>query len=492
MRLDPSALPPAEVPPHTSQQTVVFTDREPPTVPLSTIHIVDQSDVSSPSTPASAARASRRFEDEQQDDLDAHQVERLDIQFLQRDSASQEFEVLLLYSAAGEGDLRSEIPYTPDALIAVLKALQFRRSESADFKPEQLALLQQLGLLRNGRLVPDLLERVGKTLYKSLFKGEVYTALKIAQKSVHSAKGTVNVRLRFNEDAVELARLPWELLHSGQRHLVASRAVELTRYISFSEAPTPLRVKPPLHLLYVAPRPEIEGLPLLPDIEKQKVRSTLKDLEHEGKVRVSVLSSPTYSEFLNFLDLHSDVHVLHFDGHGTFARCCPYCWEQHQQLHYPHVEQCDRCGADISEIIAEGFLAFEQDEAETNREPAWISSTQLGNDLYSAKQLRMAVLSACSSATIREATLFNGIGPMLIQAGIPAVVATQLPISADAAAQFSEGFYGALANQKPIPAAVNAGRRRLTRWSEWFIPVLYLRSVDRRSADEERQLFRLV
>ena len=74
--------------------------------------------------------------------------------------------------------------------------------------------------------------------------------------------------------------------------------------------------------------------------------------------------------------------------------------------------------------------------------------------------------------------LFGGIAPALIQSGIPAVVATQLPISTDVAVKFMQGFYGALARFESVPAAVNAGRVRVLRSREWFIPTLYLRSRD--------------
>ena len=94
------------------------------------------------------------------------------------------------------------------------------------------------------------------------------------------------------------------------------------------------------------------------------------------------------------------------------------------------------------------------------------------------------MLFRSQSGTVRGNSLFNGLGPTLIQAGVPAVVATQLPISPEAAREFAKGFYHALAHYKSLATAVNAGRRRLFNTNEWFIPVLYLRSQD-----EEGHLF---
>ncbi len=66
-------------------------------------------------------------------------------------------------------------------------------------------------------------------------------------------------------------------------------------------------------------------------------------------------------------------------------------------------------------------------------------------------------------------------GPMLIQNGIPMVIATQADISSDGARAFSEGFYGALARGEQPAAAAAAGRDLLQSRREWYVPVVYLR-----------------
>jgi CHAT domain-containing protein len=75
-------------------------------------------------------------------------------------------------------------------------------------------------------------------------------------------------------------------------------------------------------------------------------------------------------------------------------------------------------------------------------------------------------------------SLFAGLGPGLIRAGVPAVVAMQLAVPDDAAITFARGFYSALAQGEPVPRAVAQGRRRLFRDKTWFIPTLYLRGND--------------
>jgi hypothetical protein len=60
----------------------------------------------------------------------------------------------------------------------------------------------------------------------------------------------------------------------------------------------------------------------------------------------------------------------------------------------------------------------------------------------------------------------------------------QLTIPVEAAISFARGFYTSLAQGEAVPRAVAQGRRRLFRDQAWFIPTLYLRSID-----EEGRLF---
>jgi CHAT domain-containing protein len=189
------------------------------------------------------------------------------------------------------------------------------------------------------------------------------------------------------------------------------------------------------------------------------------------------LLQPTYERLLDYLETNI-VHIVHFDGHGVFARQCPQCGA----MNYPHQTTCATCNQAISYIAPQGYLAFEN----TNRQVHWVSSESFSTLLYN-RQLRLIVLSACWSGSVGGETVFGGLAPSLIQAGVPAVVATQLPISVDAARKFMQGFYRALVRFETIPAAMNAGRIRIfERTQEWFIPTLYLRS-----RDEQGNLFSL-
>lgn len=377
----------------------------------------------------------------------------------------QKFETRVLESPMGEPVGNGRLPFSQEALVAILKALQTTPYQAEAFTSTQRNDLEQLGLLKNLHFVPSLLEKVGKTLYDHVFDNQnVREAFQMAKSQARTISNTVSFQLRFDENATELARYPWELLHDGRRTLLVSETIELTRYISYFEANTALVASSPLRLLYITARPnDLSKLPS--DTESQTTRQALHPLENSNQLQVDDLSHATYDTLLDYLDDHTP-HILHFDGHGRFSRQCHVCGA----FYYSHLLRCETCGVDLPE--PQGYLAFEKEDGTVN----WISSQILGHLFGSS--LRLAVLSACYSGVVRGETLFGGIGPALIQAGVPAVVATQLPITVGSANRFAKGFYRALARYESLATAVNAGRRRLFNTKEWFIPVLYLRSQD--------------
>jgi CHAT domain-containing protein len=234
-------------------------------------------------------------------------------------------------------------------------------------------------------------------------------------------------------------------------------------------------------LLYVAPRPDdphVDSLPAKGEFDH--IYQTLREIE---EVHIDSLEPPTYEALCNYLE-DNEVHILHFDGHGTFNRYCNAC----KTRNHPHLIYCANCRSALGRVEPRGELAFE--DGSHARKIDWIPSKRLGLEMYN-REVRLAVLSACSSATVRGNTLLGGVAPALIYAGVPAVVATQLPISSTSAATFVSHFYRSLARFDSIPAAVNNGRKRIFQTNEWHIPVLYLRSDDTQHGDDDHgRLFR--
>ena len=141
-------------------------------------------------------------------------------------------------------------------------------------------------------------------------------------------------------------------------------------------------------------------------------------------------------------------------------------------MHYPHVTVCVSCGMPLGDVSPQGYLAFEKD-----RTADYVSTEDMENLLVTSK-IRLVFLSACQSGVVQGESLFGGLGPGLIRAGVPAVAAMQFSVPVEDAIGFVTGFYTALAHGETVPRAVAQGRRRLFRSKTWFIPTLYLRSTD--------------
>ena len=97
-------------------------------------------------------------------------------------------------------------------------------------------------------------------------------------------------------------------------------------------------------------------------------------------------------------------------------------------------------------------------------------STESMENLLLNSPVRLMFLSACQSGVVRGESLFAGLGPGLIRAGVPVVVAMQFSVPVQAAIDFVGSFYGALGRGGTVSRAVAHGRRRLFRGKTWFIP----------------------
>lgn len=394
------------------------------------------------------------------------QAPRITLQLTQRSATHMEVRAIET-PTMGEARIDIPLPYTDDELVAVLKALSFYRVDDVKrLTPPQSATLERLGLLSGpGFDRRRLLRTVGQRLYDSLFAGKIGEAFRAALSQPRPRGMAVDLQLCFDADMVTLARYPWETLHDEGRHLVQGALVVLTRYLTYPQAVPTFTLTHPLRVLYVAPRPR--ALPYLPaDEDLQHMRTALGDFERLGQIQISQLSPPTFRALLTYLSEHP-TDILHFDGHGTFARQCPYC----RTRNYSHITVCATCSTSIADIPPEGFLAFEDEK----READWIDSAMLGGVLTN-RALQLALVLACSSGSVRGETVFTGVGPALIGAGVPAVLAAQADIESSSATLFTQGFYRRLVLGADIPTAVNAGRDLLLTEQTWHLPALYIRS----------------
>jgi hypothetical protein len=91
-----------------------------------------------------------------------------------------------------------------------------------------------------------------------------------------------------------------------------------------------------------------------------------------------------------------------------------------------------------------------------------------------------ALLAACQSATRSMADAFLGLGPKLVGAGVPAVVAMQDVVTVETARKFSATFYRQLLAHDQVDLAVNEARSTLLTAGrvDAAVPVLFMRMRD--------------
>jgi len=381
----------------------------------------------------------------------------------------------------------SRLPYTPTELIAVLKALLPYFREQNPFLDQQIGDLQRRELwhIPTGLPVVNVEKKVGQVLYQALMVDEVGRVFEDVLGNKPIEEHPLTLQLSINFDAVELALYPWELLyHQFRDSLLLKKDVELVRRVI-----SPLNTKqfqhitPPLRVLYIGSRPV--DAPVLLGNEQQVVLKELEGLstKHRDDFEFTSLDPRTFTALLHYLE-NNVVHVLHFDGHGSFGRLCSRC----KTVTRPPYTICQgilptgqQCNFNIADVQVKGHLAFENEVGE--RDP--IDSETLGN-LLSQREIRLVILSSCDSSTLDNSpsgasTLFEGTAQALVKSGVMAVIATQSVISTQGAANFIQSFYRALIRPNTIVTAVNAARQALMYpldKNEWFIPTLYAHTDD--------------
>ena len=293
----------------------------------------------------------------------------------------------------------------------------------------------------------------GVRLYRALFQGAVQSMLDQSLGAIRTRADTgLRIRLEMDlrgEGMKEVASLPWELMRREPTDvpLSVSKRTTLVRALDVMQPANPVAFEPPLSILVIIANPSGTA-PLNLEAEKKRIRDSWGKLAgvevHFVKPQVQAIMDACADK--NF-------HVIHYMGHGGFDA---------------------RTG--------EGILYLEHPDGS----PDALGAEQLkAIFLDEQDSLRLVFLNACKTAvSTAQAELdpFAGIATMLIEVGVPAVVAMQFPITDDAAVRFADTFYRRLVRGQPVDTAVAEGRKSL--WversgrSEWATPVLFMRSKD--------------
>jgi len=346
--------------------------------------------------------------------------------------AGDQYRAYVIDAPGGDADVTFALPFAADTLGPLARGTGIRRH--VHLKQESVA-------------EPADLRELGTRLYDAVFRDEVRSVLVASQREAEAAQQHLRIRLRFSNDAVELATLPWEILFDPeQEHFLAlSEARPILRYLPLPRPRPALKVEPPLSILAVLASPA-DHVPLDVEQEWQAMETALADLQADDKVRLERLATPTLDALQQRL-MGELVHVLHFVGHGIY--------------------EPDR---------GESMLLFEDPAGDAQL----VAAENLARLFHNHSSLHLVYLNACEGAIGDESNAFAGVAQSLVQQGVPAAVAMQDEITDRAATELARTFYTALATGRPVDSALTHARVALAAHGndEWAIPVLFSRSPD--------------
>jgi CHAT domain len=328
--------------------------------------------------------------------------------------------------------------------------------------------------LTRGQAVEALLPQIGKHLYTALF-GSVQ-ADRIVQKWLGQPEARGAFQLSLISDLPAALSLPWELLHSEHGYLAlrTRRPISIVRRLPQSELTsdqaTPFT--PPLRILLVTARPEGQGF-LDPRGIARELLEEVQAASEAGTIAIEFLRPPTLSALQQRLGdpTRPAIHILHFDGHGTFGTApAPRSTDPH-----------------LLRAGAQGMLAFETEEGTLDP----VKAEDLAQTLQDSG-VQLAVLTACQSAMGSAEDIFSSVAARLIRGGIKAVSAMSASLLVVSAARYTEAFYRELVGgasaalaQARTQRALYANRRRHTvsrdassegapvELYDWWLPHFY-------------------
>ena len=339
-------------------------------------------------------------------------------------------------------------------------------------------------------------------------------------------KGQLRVQLWISEECSELHRFRWERLFMPLGdHWRALANFNQTPFSRFTRLPLrdpePGTGDRPLQVLVAISNPqdlaELPGELAEVEVEKEikNFYEAVKDfpevfvtfapgrtgIKDEGllaalappRFRVIKNESTTIKLIQRELAKH---HILHFTGHGTF--------EKGKRKESP-------AAGVSSPTVREGIAAQPEapvdaratDTVSTpkplplNKRATWlvmedsdgnaekVEDASIVHNLIQRgdNQLpRLIFLSSCDTSRYdeRHPRAFNSLGPRLVEAGFPAVVAMQDKVPVEVAGELTRNFYGNLLEEGVIDAALNRSRWFLYNEKKlidnWTIPVLFMRT----------------
>ncbi len=348
---------------------------------------------------------------------------------------------------------------TPNADTDYLVELRGSRPDSAtDVRPEQgLACFPRDEL---SQLQIDI-RAYGQLLTKRLFSDpKIQEGFSAARASAESDQASLRIRVLISEDAYELHSLLWETLNFPGKDslLTINENLPFSRYLSSSDwRPVGLRAKGELRGLVVIANPanldEYQLAPVDVDGELKRAQSALGSIEIDTLSGKDAEARPTLENILARLR-GAAYDLVYLVCHGALVRDEPILWLEDTQGQVARVS-----GFDLTSRLKE---------------------------LDARKLPRLVILASCQSAgegqSSSGAAVGDGVrvalGPRLVSAGVPAVVAMQGQISMQTINECMPVFFNELLKDGQIDRAMAVARGVVRERFDFWMPVLFMRLKD--------------
>ena len=303
---------------------------------------------------------------------------------------------------------------------------------------------------------------LGQQFYNALFQGTLRDSWITAQGIAQNHQQVLRLRLGLKD--TRLARLPWEVMHAGDRPLATGSYITFSRFQSgilgasrlrARNMPTPREEGGVKVLMVIASPSDQVRLDLLKE-EAIKLQAELhrpisrlaESSNHLPEIELTVLDQPGREELTQALE-QGRYHVLHYSGHSNL-------------------------GPNGGEI----YLASRR---------TGLTEILTGDDLAGLlvnNNIQMAVFNSCLGAYTAASdpsgdTGERNLAESLVKRGIRSVLAMSERIPDEVALTLTQLFYRNLSQGYPIDLCVSRVRQGLisaygSHQMYWALPILYL------------------
>ena len=285
------------------------------------------------------------------------------------------------------------------------------------------------------------------------------------QRAYFKAAARSPVRLRLLVDSPEIAALRWErlMLDAGEedRPAAASPQTPFSRYIEREELPT-TSTDVPCVLLAIANPTNLKNLaPIDVEDELDNLLDAWKVLLDDGNLRLVILPGRT--------ELSKETRQR-LDDLGPRCRLAT------------GPTTLDALSRELQRV--DGLHLIAHGNLRDGKAVLWLEKEDGSPAVVEEEALRVKFQQPrlrfvfYTPARVRRASV--GLGPLLVEFGVPAVIAMQDFVPMGDARRFATAFYAALIQEGAVDIAANAGRQTIfrSRSSNWSIPVLFCRLKD--------------